>query len=117
MIRRSEAALTRTSRPRLARWLLVLPWLVLSLAPLLERGESQSRAHVEAGGIAKHFGHHHEDCAACSSHRVAGSVPQQHHLPEVRTVVGVADILRIVPELAGERSSTRPRAPPLLVQL
>lgn len=99
------------------RWLLVLPWFVLSGAPLLERGESQSRAHVEAGGIAKHFGHDHEDCAACSSHRVAATPPQQNHPPEIRSVVGVADVLRIVPELAGERSSARPRAPPLLVQL
>jgi len=104
--------LPQRSPAGMARWILILPWIFLSVVPLLEGGKPQAAAHVEDAGTTSHFAHSHEDCLVCSTHRLQGDVAAAHSVP-----VGASDAagharLLAVGHSTPPRGQALPRAPP-----
>ncbi|MGI9045081.1 MAG: hypothetical protein ACR2GK_13300 [Gemmatimonadaceae bacterium] len=96
----------------IARWILILPWVFLSVVPLLEGGKPQSGAHVEAAGVAAHFAHSHEDCLACSTNRLHGNVAAGHEIPLCRSDAAGRTWVLTADHSTLQRAPGSPRAPP-----
>ncbi|MGK2963942.1 MAG: hypothetical protein ACSLFK_17615 [Gemmatimonadaceae bacterium] len=108
-----SGTLPHRSPAGIARWILILPWLFLSVVPLLEGGKAQADAHVEAAGTTAHFAHSHEDCLACSTHRLHGNVAAGHAIPVCSSDSANRTRLLAADHSTHQRPPGSPRAPPV----